>query len=216
VRTVTATEQDGVDRCQGWVDLYWIPVGAGGHSVRFNGEVYESIVASIQHRRRLRIVHSALLIALPDGRFTVEMTPIPRAPGADRGVVAEGSVGLRGLGRFRTFRYEVRRWRDGVVPDLRFAIASPVRITDDGLVARRVFDLLPAVPSVVWGRDELGVGEMWTCNSVISWTLAGAGVDVSAVPFPMSARAPGWDAGVSVARRAAPVPFIPSRSPAGP
>jgi hypothetical protein len=27
------------------VDLYWIPLGAGGHSVRFNGRVFEAIEA---------------------------------------------------------------------------------------------------------------------------------------------------------------------------
>ena len=33
------------------VDLYWIPLGAGGHSVRFNGRVFEAIAprASIGH-----------------------------------------------------------------------------------------------------------------------------------------------------------------------
>jgi hypothetical protein len=28
------------------VDLYWLPLGAGGHSVRFNRRVYESILAA--------------------------------------------------------------------------------------------------------------------------------------------------------------------------
>jgi hypothetical protein len=28
------------------VDLYWIPLGAGGHSVRFNGRVFEAIEAA--------------------------------------------------------------------------------------------------------------------------------------------------------------------------
>ena len=45
--------------------------------------------------------------------------------GAERGVVAEGSVGARAAGRFRLFRYEVRRWRDGMIHDLAEAIESP-------------------------------------------------------------------------------------------
>jgi hypothetical protein len=28
------------------VNLYWIPLGAGGHSVRFNGRVFEAIEAA--------------------------------------------------------------------------------------------------------------------------------------------------------------------------
>jgi hypothetical protein len=31
-------------------DLYWIPLGAGGHSVRFNGRVYEAIAAFLAER----------------------------------------------------------------------------------------------------------------------------------------------------------------------
>ncbi len=48
----------------------------------------------------------------------IEQTPVPDANRAERGVVAGGAVGLRSAGRFRIFRYEVRRWRDGVIPDV--------------------------------------------------------------------------------------------------
>jgi hypothetical protein len=112
-------------------------------------------------------------------------------------------VGARTLGRARLFRYEVRRWADGVIPDMAYAVASPVRVTEDGGVARRVFDLLPTVPTPVWGRDERGTGEMWSCNSIISWVLAAAGLRTEAIRLPPHARAPGWDAGVEVARRGA-------------
>jgi hypothetical protein len=50
---------------------------------------------------------------------------------ADRGVVATGAVGAAWLRRFRVFRYEVRRWRNGVIPDLAHAVDSPLRISDD-------------------------------------------------------------------------------------
>ena len=192
---------DPRDCTKGLVDLYWIPLGAGERFVRFNGKVYEAISALLGHRRRFDIFHTALEIMLPAGRFIVEMTPIPRTAGVERGVVAEGPVGVNALGRFRVFRYEVRRWRDGVIPDVQYAVASPVRITDDVVVTQQVFDLLPAVPTAVWGRDELRAGEMWSCNSIISWTLAQAGIDLRGVPLPTNARAPGWDAGTRVARR---------------
>jgi hypothetical protein len=183
------------------VDLYWIPLGAGGRSVRFNGVAYEAMAASIEHRQRHDIYHSVLAIALPSGRFMVEMTPVPDGCGFSRGVVAQGPVGLRAAGRLRVFRYEVRRWRDGIVPDLSDAVASPVRVTNDPTTAQLVFDLLPLVPTATWGRDELAAGEMWTCNSIISWALATAGVDLSTVALPTRARAPGWDAGSIVAAR---------------
>lgn len=185
------------------VDLYWIPLGAGHHSVRLNGIVYESIRAAIERRDRCELYHSVLELHLPHGHYWVEMTPVPDGDGEHRGVVATGPVGLRVLGGARLFRYELRRWRDGVVPDLSYALASPVRITGDGAVAQRIFDLLPEVPSLVWGRDERSTGDMWSCNSIISWTLASAGVDAAAIPLPARARAPGWQAGLAVARTSA-------------
>ena len=179
----------------GAVDLYWIPLGAGARFVRLNGIVYEAIVAARQHRPRRALYHSVLSLDLPHGHYMVEMTPQPDARGRDRGVVAEGPVGLRSLGALRLFRYEVRRWRDGTVPDLAYAVASPVRLSDDLDTAQRVFDALPRVPRLVWGRDELHTHDMWSCNSIISWTLLTAGVDLAVVAPPGNGRAPGWDAG---------------------
>jgi hypothetical protein len=42
---------------------------------------------------------------------------------------------------------------------------------------------------------------MWNCNSITSWLLAVAGADVERIAFPVGGRAPGWDAGLVVARR---------------
>lgn len=183
------------------VDLYWIPLGAGEHFVRFNGIVYEALCAAVHRRPRCEIFHSVLEIVLPPHRYMVEMTPVPDTSGDARGVVAEGSVGVSGAGRLRLFRYEVRRWRDGLVPDLVFAVGSPVPVTRDPATTARIFALLPAVPTPTWGRDDLRAGEMWSCNSVISWALASAGIDLDDVPFPPHGRAPGWDAGRIVAGR---------------
>ena len=183
------------------VDLYWLPLGAGAHSVRFNGIVYEAISAMVDRRPRCDVYHTALEIAVPNGSFAVEMTPVPNARGWERGVVADGAVGTRSAGRLRVFRYEVRRWRNGTIPDLHFAVASPARVTDDPAVAQRVLDLLPSVPTPTWGRDELRAGEMWSCNSVISWVLTGAGLDTDAITLPSHGRAPGWHAGITVAKR---------------
>ena len=69
-----------------------------------------------------------------------------RGESRERGVVAEGRVGIRAAGRFRLFRYEVRRWRDGVIPDVAEAVESPQRLTDDPERARRLLEAIS--PSV--------------------------------------------------------------------
>src|ERR1700750_518928 len=90
------------------IDLYWLPLGAGGHSVRLNGRVVEAVAARLHHRSVCALYHSALEMSLPhEGRFVIEQAPIPNARGPERGVVAEGPVGARWAGRIRMFRYEV-------------------------------------------------------------------------------------------------------------
>jgi hypothetical protein len=182
------------------VDLYWLPLGAGGHSVRLNGKVFEWFAARLEHRNRCDLYHSALQVYLPEGRFVIEQAPA-WGEGSQRGVVAEGVVGARALGRFRLFRYEVRRWREGVIPDIAEAVESPRRLSEEPQVAQRLLELVPQVPTPVWGRDELGAGEMWNSNSTISWLLARCGLDIESIPLPDGGRAPGWNAGIAIARR---------------
>lgn len=183
------------------VDLYWIPLGAGHHSVRFNGMVFEAIAARLQHRTRAELYHAALQVGTPEGLYSIEMTPIPDSRGEERGVVAEGPVGARWVGRLRIFRYEIRRWCNGVIPDLDDAVASPVRLANDLERARAILELVPSLPTPVWGRDELDAGDMWNSNSVVSWLVTRAGLDPDSIALPRNGRAPGWPSGVVVARR---------------
>lgn len=183
------------------VDLYWIPLGAGGKVVRRCGRVYEALVARLRHHEPLTLYHAALEVRVPDGRYVVEQTPVPDEAGAHRGVVAQGPVGLRAAGRLRIFRYEIRRWRDGVIPDVAEAVGGPCRVSRDVGTARRVLDLAPQVPTPTWGRDELGAGEMWNSNAIVAWLLERAGLDAAGLAPPAGGRAPGWNAGVRVARR---------------
>jgi hypothetical protein len=100
-------------------------------------------------------------------------------------------------------RYEVRCWRDGVIADLVEAVDSPQRLTRAVTAAERVLELVTEAPTPVWGRDDLGAGEMWNSNSLIAWLVVRAGLEIDAVRPPTGGRAPGWDAGVVVGRRPA-------------
>ena len=143
----------------GAVDLYWIPLGAGGHVVRLNGKVYEVIKALVERRPRYDLHHTALDISVPDGRFVIESAPIRDDRGRERGVVGEGPVGTRWAWSFRLFRYEIRRWREGLIPDATEAVSSPVRVANDITRATGILELVPSVPMLVWGRDELRTGD---------------------------------------------------------
>ena len=168
--------------------------------MRLNGRVFEAVAAGLAGRPRRDLYHSALEVLCPEGRFVIEMTPV-RGDGVEHGAVVEGAVGSRWAGRFRIFRYEVRRWQDGSIPDVAEAIESPRRLTDDPLLAKRILDLVPEVPTLVWGRDESRAGEMWNSNSLTAWLIARAGLDVDSVQPPAGGRAPGWHAGLVLAGR---------------
>jgi hypothetical protein len=181
------------------VDLYWLPLGAGGHFVRLNGRVYEALAARLHRRPARDLYHSALQVELPEGTFVIEQAPVHDWSGKERGVVAEGAVGARWAGRFRIFRYEIRLWRGGHIPDVAEAVDSPRRLSDREQFAQRLLEVVPRVPTPVWGRDELGTGEMWNSNSVIAWVIARSGIDAESIQPPRAGRAPGWRAGAVVA-----------------
>ena len=184
-----------------WIDLYWLPLGAGGRWVRWSGRIYERVVAAREHRSRCDLYHSALQIRSGGVTYAIEMGPVWNVPATCRGVVCEGPVGARVLGRYRAFRYEVRCWPGGSIPDLAEAVGEPRRVTDDPAQAAAVLALLPEVPPLTWGRDELGTGDSWNSNSLVAWALARSGHEMDAVTPPPNGRAPGWLAGLRLAER---------------
>jgi hypothetical protein len=197
----TTIDANGTAPFPSSINLYWLPLGAGGHSVRLNGRVYEAAAARLGHRQVRDLYHSALVVEVPAGRFVIETAPIRAGDDPERVVVAEGAVGSRFAGRFRLFRYELRCWSGGVIPDVVEAVESPRHLSDDPQRARRLLALVPSVPMHVWGRDESRAGEMWNSNSVIAWLIARAGLDADAILPPAGGRAPGWSAGLVVAHR---------------
>jgi hypothetical protein len=186
---------------EAWLDLYWLPLGAGGHVVRWNGRVYERLSARREHRAALDLYHAGLMVGSGGVSYAVEMGPVWNVADSDRGVVGEGPVGATWLGRLRIFRYEVRCWAGGAIPDIAEAVDSPVRITDDPERVDRVLSLLPVAPLLTWGRDELGTGDMWNSNSLVAWLLARSGHPMADIKPPGGGRAPGWSAGLVVAGR---------------
>jgi len=185
------------------IELYWLPLGAGDAIpvVRWNGRMFEALVARHDHRQPLDLYHSALVVQLDDERFVIEMTPAWESNVSERRVVGEGPVGLRFLGCVRLFRYEVRRWHDGVLENAAAAVESPRPISTDLFRARLLLNLVSSFPTATWGRDELAAGEMWNSNSLISWLLARSQHELDAIVPPAGGRAPGWNAGLVVARR---------------
>ncbi|MEZ5102289.1 MAG: hypothetical protein R3C15_21300 [Thermoleophilia bacterium] len=184
------------------VSLLWLPLGAGGSFVRLNGRVYEAVAARLARRPPADLYHAALLVELDGDTWAVEQAPVWNSREPERGVVAEGPVGARWLGRLRLFRYEVRCWRGGAIPDAAEAVGGPLRVETDAPRAARLLGLVPACPTPTWGRDDLRAGAMWNSNSLVAWLLAASGHDVATLAPPPGGRAPGWHAGLVVAARA--------------
>jgi len=182
------------------VSLYWLPLGAGGHSVRWNGRIFEALAARREHRPPCALYHAALEVRIGPDRHVIEMAPVWAGSG-DHGAVLVGPVGARWLGRSSLFQYEVRRWTDGLIPDIDEAVESPQCVGRSLVRAQRLLELVPQVPRLTWGRDELHAGDMWNSNSMISWLLARSGHLVGNVAAPERGRAPGWQAGVVLATR---------------
>lgn len=193
--------RDGDPGCGVW--LLWIPLGAGSSFpvVRWNGRAFEAISAWRAHRAPLDLYHAALEVSTGDGRYVIEMTPAWGPGHSEQGAVATGPVGAKILGRSRFFRYEVHCWRDGVIPDRSHAVGGARCLTRDAGAAGRILELAPAFPTAVWGRDELGTGDMWNSNSLVAWLLSSAGLPMTGVAPPPDGRAPGWTAGLAVAAR---------------
>jgi hypothetical protein len=103
-------------------------------------------------------------------------------------VTVEGPIGSRHLGRFRALRYEVRVSREGTVADVDEAVASPQHPSNDEPQALRVLEMAALVLAFVWGRDQLGTGEMWNSNSVISWVLARSDLPAAEIQPPEEGR----------------------------
>ena len=167
--------------------------------MRGSGRAYEALAATRRHRPRLDLYHSALIVQLDDHPYAIEMAPVWALRTPDRGVTSEGPVGAPSWGRSRLFRYEIRCWRDGTIPDAATAVDSPRRISNDRIMAHTVLELVPSCPLLTWGRDERRTGEMWNSNSLTAWLLARSGHDTDAIRPPTGGRAPGWAAGLTVA-----------------
>ena len=183
-------------------DLYWLPVGAGtSWFQRTSLRLWEAFEAARSRRPRTLLVHSALKLRFgPDEAYTLELAPafIGGPP-----PLATGPVGFRGADRFRLFRYQLRCIPGNTLPDEQWAVTSPVRLSDDCEAVRRIIARAPSVPPHVWGRHAPGTDEIWTSDSVISWLLVVAGIDLSRIAPPPGSRAPGWFAGVALGRAAA-------------
>src|SRR6478609_3837035 len=85
VRMSRGARSASIRRMGTGVDLYWIPLGAGGHFVRFNGRVFEAVAAALQRRPRYELFHAALVVDVEGDRYTIELAPSPDAEEVSRG-----------------------------------------------------------------------------------------------------------------------------------
>jgi hypothetical protein len=166
------------------IDLFWLPLGAGGHCVRLNGRIYEAFASRLDGRPSCDLYHSALEVRVPRAQYVIESAPIRPSDGPDRGVIGEGPVGTRWAGRVSLFRYELRVWPGGHIPDIGEAVESPVPLSSSSTDAQRLLTVAPLVPKPTWGRDELDTGEMWNSNSFIAWLITVTGLDSDAIHPP--------------------------------
>lgn len=182
-------------------DLWWLPVGAGGRVVVRTSRWWESLRALRARRSPRPLFHAALEVFDGEAGYVIEMTPAWGGPVGPRGVVAEGPVGSRRLGGSRLFRYEIRCWKDGVIPDRRWAVEPPRRLALSPAAAGALIARVGHAPRFVWGRDPFGIGDMWNSNSLIAWLLEGSGIDTAEIAPPRGGDAPGWRCGAVAARR---------------
>ena len=59
----------------GRIDLYWLPLGAGGNFVRLNGRIYEAIAARLQRRAACDLYHSGLSSCLKGDTWSSRRLP---------------------------------------------------------------------------------------------------------------------------------------------
>ena len=184
------------------VDLYWLPLGAGGHSVRLNGKIFEAVVAGLERRSRRDLYHSALIVGVPEGRFAIERRPCGAAT-AERGVVSGGAVGSCWAGPLPDLPLRAAPLAKRVIPDVAEAVESPQRLTTDARSRSASSTSCRRCRHPCGAVTNCGAGEMWNSNSVISWLIARCGLEVEPISPPVGGRAPGWRAGIVVARRQA-------------
>ena len=183
------------------VDLYWIPLGAGGRLVRFNGRCSRRSppLAGTGHDATSTTRSSSSRSTATATRSSWRRRPT--AIGSAGGWWRRGPSGAAISAGCPCSATRSVSWRGGTIGDLGEAVGGPRRLSRDPGLARRLLDLVPAVPAARLGADKLHTGEMWNSNSVIAWLIAGAGVATELVAPPAHGRAPGWQAGLAVARR---------------
>lgn len=177
-----------------------MPVGAGTPRLqRASLRLWEAFEAARARRTRTVLYHSALKLHTEGRTRTLEL--MPAFIDSASPPLLTGPVGAGLAGRLRVFRYQLVCTDVEALPDEQWAVESPQVLAHDESVARAIIALAPAVPPYTWGRRVRGTSEMWTSDSVISWLLLRAGVDLAAMHIPAGGRAPGWEAGLEVASR---------------
>ena len=177
-----------------------MPVGAGTPRLqRASLRLWEAFEAARARRTRTVLYHSALKLHTEGRTRTLEL--MPAFIDSASPPLLTGPVGAGLAGPPRPLPHQRVCTHRGGAPPRRWGGERAQGLAHDESVARAIIALAPAVPPYTWGRRVRGTSEMWTSDSVISWLLLRAGVDLAAMHIPAGGRAPGWEAGLEVASR---------------
>lgn len=186
--------------CSCHVALHWIPVrgSVGGNILQFASRW----IAPNPERRD--VYHCALKISTREADespvYIVELTHYARGRKQARtGQVKSGFAGPRFLHAITGPVYGVRKWRNGQMVDEHKTVPHPIVITRNCAHVRELLNLVESVPTRPYGSLEFG--ELWTCNSAISWLLCRALGRPPEISVPPNGIAPGWQAGIAAATR---------------
>lgn len=105
-------------------------------------------------------------------------------------IVTNGKASVKVFRPFRAHQPSPTAVRLGICNAIGVSVhMTQLRRPADG--AQRLLDLVPTVPAMIWGHDEMRVGEMWNSNSVIPACSLGAECTLS-----QSARRPEVGTGI--------------------
>ena len=180
------------------VEISWVRVG--GTSVTDLLDFFANFF--IDNPDDKTIYHCAIKVQFPEnGRCPSHVIELTESldDQAERDRV--GEVAQHGI--FGPWSYAIRVFRNGSIED-ETNIKETTVLSTDCDTARNIVQLARDVPLLDYGEKigtKTGAADRWSSNSVVSWILQKAGLDPANIDPPSGGIAPGWDAGITQAKK---------------